>query len=66
MTPAVYVETVRVERARTLLETSGEAVEQGRPRCGFGTVETMRRAFHRRLGVEPGRLPPTVPKERPT
>jgi AraC-like DNA-binding protein len=22
-------------------------------RCGFGTVETMRRAFRRRLGVNP-------------
>jgi transcriptional regulator GlxA family with amidase domain len=54
MTPAVYVETVRVERARTLLETGGEAVEQVALRCGFGTVETMRRVFRRRLGVSPG------------
>jgi transcriptional regulator GlxA family with amidase domain len=54
MTPAVYVETVRVERARTLLETSGEGVEQVALRCGFGTVETMRRVFRRRLGVSPG------------
>ena len=23
-------------------------------RCGFGTVETLRRAFARRLGVSPG------------
>jgi transcriptional regulator GlxA family with amidase domain len=54
MTPAVYVETVRVERARTLLETGGEGVEQVARRCGFGTVETMRRVFRRRLGVSPG------------
>lgn len=54
MTPAAYVETLRVERARTLLETVGEGVEQVARRCGFGTVETMRRVFRRRLGVSPG------------
>jgi transcriptional regulator GlxA family with amidase domain len=54
MTPAAYVETLRVERARALLETGGESVEQVAQRCGFGTVETMRRVFRRRLGVSPG------------
>ncbi len=54
MTPGAYVEALRVERARTLLETGGEGVEQVASRCGFGTVETMRRAFRRRLGVSPG------------
>ncbi|HKN92846.1 MAG TPA: GlxA family transcriptional regulator [Thermoleophilaceae bacterium] len=54
MTPAAYVETLRVERARALLETAGEGVEQVALRCGFGTVETMRRVFRRRLGVSPG------------
>jgi transcriptional regulator GlxA family with amidase domain len=54
MTPAAYVEALRVERARALLETAGESVEQVAQRCGFGTVETMRRVFRRRLGVSPG------------
>ncbi len=54
MTPAAYVEALRVERARGLLETGGESVEQVALRCGFGTVETMRRVFRRRLGVSPG------------
>jgi transcriptional regulator GlxA family with amidase domain len=54
MTPAAYVEALRVERARALLETAGESVEQVARRCGFGTVETMRRVFRRRLGVSPG------------
>jgi transcriptional regulator GlxA family with amidase domain len=54
MTPGVYVETLRVERARTLLETAGDPVEQVALRCGFGTVETMRRVFRKRLGVSPG------------
>jgi transcriptional regulator GlxA family with amidase domain len=54
MTPAAYVETLRMKRARTLLETTGETVEQVAVKCGFGTVETMRRVFRRRLGVSPG------------
>jgi transcriptional regulator GlxA family with amidase domain len=54
MTPGAYVEALRVERARALLETAGENVEQVARRCGFGTVETMRRVFRRRLGVSPG------------
>jgi transcriptional regulator GlxA family with amidase domain len=53
MTPAAYVEVTRVERARRELETTDLPVEAVAARCGFGTVETMRRAFHRRLGVNP-------------
>ena len=54
MTPAAYVEVVRVERARQELETGDAGVEEIARRCGFGTVETMRRAFRRRLRVSPG------------
>lgn len=54
MTPAAYVESARVESARIALETGGLPVEAVARRSGFGTVETMRRAFRRRLGVSPG------------
>jgi transcriptional regulator GlxA family with amidase domain len=53
MTPAAYVEAARVERARRELETTDLPVQAVAARCGFGTVETMRRAFGRRLGVNP-------------
>ena len=53
MTPAAYVETARVEAARMTLESSDTPVEVVARTNGFGTVETMRRAFHRRLGVGP-------------
>ena len=49
----MHVELLRVERARVLLETTHAGVETVAARCGFGTVETMRRAFARRLGVAP-------------
>jgi transcriptional regulator GlxA family with amidase domain len=47
------VEELRVERARQLLEESADHVELVSTRCGFGTPETMRRAFSRRVGVPP-------------
>ncbi len=53
MTPAAFVETARVERARIALETADTPVETVARAAGFGTVETMRRAFRRRLGVAP-------------
>jgi transcriptional regulator GlxA family with amidase domain len=53
VTPASYVEAARVEAARAALDGSQEPVESVARRCGFGTVETMRRSFHRRLGVGP-------------
>jgi transcriptional regulator GlxA family with amidase domain len=53
LTPAAYVEAARIERARRELETSDLGVDAVAARCGFGTVETMRRAFNRRLGVNP-------------
>ena len=54
LTPGEYVERLRVERARLLLESTPEPVAAVAARCGFGTVETMRRAFARRIGVSPG------------
>ncbi len=51
-TPADSVETIRVESARRLLE-DGASVARTATRCGFGSTETMRRAFLLRLGIGP-------------
>src|SRR5215210_513697 len=53
MTPAAYVEAARIESARIALETGELPVESVARQVGFGTVETMRRAFRRRVGVSP-------------
>jgi transcriptional regulator GlxA family with amidase domain len=53
VTPARYVEQVRLEAARRRLEESNQAIEQVATSCGFGTSETMRRAFVRHLSVAP-------------
>ncbi len=52
-TPARWVERARVEAARRMLEESDEGVETVASRCGFGTAETLRRAFIRQLKVAP-------------
>jgi transcriptional regulator GlxA family with amidase domain len=52
-TPARYVEQIRVEAARRALEDSDAGVDGVADACGFGSAETMRRAFLRRLRVGP-------------
>jgi transcriptional regulator GlxA family with amidase domain len=52
-TPAQYVAAVRTEAARRALESTPDTVEVIARRSGFGTGETMRRTFTRRLGVSP-------------
>ncbi|WP_439030480.1 GlxA family transcriptional regulator [Gordonia terrae] len=51
--PGAYVERVRTDAARRALTESDETMPVIADRCGFGTAETMRRAFVRRLGVPP-------------
>jgi transcriptional regulator GlxA family with amidase domain len=52
-TPGRFVERVRVEAARDLLERSPLGVDVVAGRVGFGSPETMRRAFLRVLDVNP-------------
>jgi transcriptional regulator GlxA family with amidase domain len=52
-TPARFVERVRVESARHQLEQGSAGIDAIAERCGFGSAETMRRAFVRVIGVGP-------------
>lgn len=53
MTPSAYVELVRLDRAKMLLETTRWPLARVAERSGLGTVVTLIRAFNRRLGVTP-------------
>jgi transcriptional regulator GlxA family with amidase domain len=53
VTPGRYVDQVRLETARRLLEDSRDGVETVSRAAGYGTPEAMRRAFVRELGVAP-------------
>jgi transcriptional regulator GlxA family with amidase domain len=53
VTPARYVESVRLEAARRALEDTRAPVAEIARVCGFGSTETMRRTFLRALAVGP-------------
>jgi transcriptional regulator GlxA family with amidase domain len=53
VTPARYVESVRLEAARRALEDTAMPIATVARACGFGTSETLRRSFLRSLGVGP-------------
>ncbi|WP_336323612.1 GlxA family transcriptional regulator [Streptomyces lavendofoliae] len=52
-TPGRYVERVRLEHARRLLEDTGGGVQEAARAAGYGTPEAMRRAFVKALGTPP-------------
>jgi transcriptional regulator GlxA family with amidase domain len=53
VTPARYVERVRLEAGRRRLEDTADPISIVATACGFGTAETMRRVFLRALDVGP-------------
>ena len=53
LTPARAVERIRVEAARQVIATTSLSVKSVVARCGFGSPETMRRAFLRQIGATP-------------
>jgi transcriptional regulator GlxA family with amidase domain len=52
-TPGRFVERVRLEAARHELESTSDTLDLIADRCGFGSAETLRRTFQRRLNVAP-------------
>jgi transcriptional regulator GlxA family with amidase domain len=54
-TPAQYVLQMRVEAARRELERTQKGLKQVASAAGFGSVDVMRRAFARLLGITPRR-----------
>jgi transcriptional regulator GlxA family with amidase domain len=54
MTPASYVEALRLETARERLQAPQQTVETVAASVGFRSADVFRRAFERRYGVSPG------------
>ncbi|MER7848586.1 helix-turn-helix domain-containing protein [Kitasatospora sp. NPDC096077] len=76
-TPSAYVESARVELARHRLESGDDTLERIAAACGFGTTDTLVRAFRRRLDTTPtdyrqrfrtvtGARPAAAPAQSPT
>ena len=47
------METLRLQAARDMLESSNASVKTIAARAGFGDEEKMRRAFQKHMGVSP-------------
>ncbi|MFE7171635.1 GlxA family transcriptional regulator [Streptomyces sp. NPDC057616] len=60
-----FVEQIRVEAARGLLESGTDPLDLVARRSGFGSAETLRRAFVRELGMTPGAYRARCPGGRP-
>ena len=54
MTPAKFVETLRIDAARRRLQESNASLDAVASTCGFRNADAMRSVFHRVLGVAPG------------
>ncbi len=54
VTPSRFVENLRIEAAKGLLENTTQPLETIAKLCGFGQESTLLRAFVRRLKVKPG------------
>ncbi|MVO85603.1 helix-turn-helix domain-containing protein [Streptomyces sp. p1417] len=52
-TAGQYVEAARLEAAQALLEAGSDSVEEVARRAGFGSSESLRRAFKDQLGIAP-------------
>ncbi|SDY98524.1 Transcriptional regulator GlxA family, contains an amidase domain and an AraC-type DNA-binding HTH domain [Amycolatopsis xylanica] len=52
-TPLQWLLTQRIRRAQELLETTDESVDAIAEAAGMGTATTLRRHFHRTVGVPP-------------
>jgi AraC family transcriptional activator FtrA len=53
LSPLGWLHQQRITRAQDLLERTEASVEQVAARCGMGTATTLRRHFHRAVGVSP-------------
>ncbi len=56
VTPAVFVEKLRLETAQRLVHESNRSMEEIAEACGLGGVDAMRRAFVKNFGATPAEM----------
>lgn len=53
ITPLEFVQIIRVERAKKLLELTREPIDSITPQCGYEDVSSFRKLFRKRVGMTP-------------
>ncbi|HET8705118.1 MAG TPA: helix-turn-helix domain-containing protein, partial [Pseudomonadales bacterium] len=53
VSPMRFLNQLRLEKSRTLLEQKHQAVQSVAQACGFQSAETFRRQFHEHYGISP-------------
>jgi len=56
VTPAVFVEKLRLETARRLVEESSRSLDQIAADCGLGSIDSLIRAFVKAFHNTPAQL----------
>lgn len=56
VTPAVFVERLRLETARRLVEESSRSFDQIAADCGLGSIDSLTRAFVKAFHITPAQL----------
>jgi transcriptional regulator GlxA family with amidase domain len=56
VTPASFVERLRIETAKRLVEESSRGLEEISEECGLGSLDTLTRSFIREFGRTPAQL----------
>jgi transcriptional regulator GlxA family with amidase domain len=51
LTPGKFVERCRVDAARALIGSTNDGIKEIAAKCGFGSLDSMRRSFNKILGV---------------
>ena len=52
-TPAVFIQSLRIDATRRLLEETDHSIDEISKRCGFRSADAMRRSFQRVVKVAP-------------
>jgi transcriptional regulator GlxA family with amidase domain len=60
VTPAVFVDKLRIETAKRLVEESARSLEEIAADCGLGSLDTLTRAFMREFRRTPAQLRKTA------
>jgi transcriptional regulator GlxA family with amidase domain len=65
MNPGQFVDRLRVEAAQQMIDSSAMGLKEIADACGFGSADSMRRAFQRVIGISAGEYTERFKRAKP-